>query len=122
MAARTISETPDEQVDRVFDAIRHHRRRRTLRILEAEGGEATLREIAERVADVEYDDPDEADIKRVYVGLYQSHMPRLADAGYVVWAQGEGSVWLTEDAVVPLRYLDFDATAGPIGRLRSAVR
>jgi len=124
---------PDRDV--VFEVLRASRRREVLRYLDAHGGEATIGAIAEYVAATE-NDVDRADVtyaqrKRAYVGLYQSHLPKMADLGVVRWDKERGFAELRDAAWWPLAYLNFepearepsddDATT-PLGAIRRGVR
>lgn len=69
----------------IFDILSNRRRRQIIYYLQEHGGQAPLREVANAVAGWEEDEPSESvteeDRRRVYVSLYQSHVPRLTDAG-----------------------------------------
>jgi hypothetical protein len=69
----------------IFDILSNRRRRQVIYYLQEHGGQAPLREVANAVAGWEEDEPSESvaekDRRRVYVSLYQSHVPRLTDAG-----------------------------------------
>jgi hypothetical protein len=81
----TDSESLDE--DTVFDILSNRRRRQIIYYLQEHGGEAPLREVANAVAGWEEDEtPDnvtEKQSRRVYVSLYQSHVPRLSEVGLI---------------------------------------
>lgn len=86
-----------DEINAVFDALSNKRRRRALRVLAAQDI-ATLGELTERLTDIELAeaDADRAAVrKRVYVGLYQTHIPALDDLDVVGWSTNP------EDAVLP---------------------
>lgn len=87
--------------DQVFDVLRNHRRRDALRYLETVP-ETTVSDLAEHVAAVENDvAPEEVTSeqrKRVYVALYQNHLPKLADVGAVNYDRNRGTVERTRAA------------------------
>lgn len=88
--------------DVVFDILSSSRRRYVLyRLREAEGP-VELTKLAEQVAAWENDtDPDqitEQERKRVYVSLYQTHIPRLDEVGLVAYDKDTGKIELAEDA------------------------
>jgi hypothetical protein len=88
--------------DVVFDILSSSRRRYVLyRLREAEGP-IELTELAEQVAawenDTETDQITEQERKRVYVSLYQTHIPRLDDVGLVVYDRDTGQIELAEEA------------------------
>lgn len=86
-------------IDTALDLLANARRRRTLRVLADADGPTRLRTLAEAVAAVECDTPVDRltseQTKRVYVGLYQTHVPKLAGADAVEYDGRSGSVALT---------------------------
>jgi hypothetical protein len=92
------SRTDPLSKDVLFDLLSNWRRREALRYLEANGGEADLGDVAEYVAAKENDTVVEAlssrQRKRVYIGLYQSHLPKMDDAGVVDFEKRRGTVEL----------------------------
>nr|WP_255194775.1 hypothetical protein [Halorarius litoreus] len=70
--------------------------------LRTHGGKAEVTDLAKHVAAWEYDiDPEELDDqqqKRVYVSLYQTHVPKLADIGIVNYDSETRMVELTDRA------------------------
>jgi hypothetical protein len=69
-----------------------------------------LTTLAEQVAawenDTDIDEITEQQRKRVYVSLYQTHIPRLDEAGVIEYDSETGSVALTDDATAIDGYLD----------------
>jgi DNA-binding transcriptional ArsR family regulator len=113
--------------DVVFGLLSNERRRRAL-ILLAEGpGETTLSELAEHIASIENDKPVAAlassERKRVYVGLYQAHLPKMADANVIDYDLARGTVELRSEADQLLDYLavDRDGTDQTETRLRRLI-
>lgn len=86
--------------DRVFDILSNPRRRFVLHYLSRQSGSVPLRELADEVARWETGDetlsPQQR--KRVYVSLYQTHIPRLADAGMIEFDSDSGLVNLADQA------------------------
>ncbi|WP_459191798.1 DUF7344 domain-containing protein [Halosimplex sp. J119] len=78
--------TPDVGVDTLFEALRNERRRRAVRWVN-ELNAVDLTDLAETVACEEYDckiaDLTGPQRKRVYVSLYQTHIPKLEQMGIV---------------------------------------
>lgn len=74
------------ELDHVYEALDHPRRRYLCHTL-LEDDEWSLPELARTVAAWESDQPEdevsEAEQHRVYVSLYHSHVPKLADCGVV---------------------------------------
>jgi hypothetical protein len=85
--------------DTVFDILSNRRRRQIIYYLQEHGGEAPLREVANAVAGWEEGeapgDVTEKQSRRVYVSLYQSHVPRLTEVG-LVEHDDSGTVRLTD--------------------------
>lgn len=93
--------TPPEEaaslpLDVVFDLLSNERRRRVLRYLRDESGSTTLGDLAEHIASIENDKPEDAlssaERKRVYICLYQCHLPRMDDAGVVDFDENRKTV------------------------------
>lgn len=78
--------TTDLPLDVVFDLLSNERRRQVLRYLETTP-ETTLGDLAEHIAAIENDKPEgdltSTERKRVYICLYQSHLPAMDDAGVI---------------------------------------
>ena len=124
---------PDRDV--VFEILRASRRREVLRYLDAHGGEATIGAIAEYIAadenDVDRKDVTSAQRKRAYVGLYQAHLPKMADLDVVHWDKDRGFVELRDSAWWLLAHLYFepgepeptaDDATSPLAAIRRGVR
>lgn len=88
--------------DLVFEILSNTRRRMLLYYLRQNDGSATVRELAEQIAalenDVDVEELGRQQRKRVYVSLYQTHVPKLEEAGIVEYDDTEGEVRLTERA------------------------
>jgi len=98
--------------DVIFELLKNRRRREVLAyLLEAEET-VTLGELAEQIAAWE-NDIDIAALssdqrKRVYVALYQTHLPKMDDAGIVEYDQDRGLISLADNADLLMMYLDTD--------------
>ena len=106
------SATPPERLDRIFTILQNHRRRLILEYLR-EHDSTTQGDLARHVAAVENDVPESAvtstQRKRVYVSLYQAHLPKLDEFGAVDFDRDRGTVERTPQTDDLLRYLDrFD--------------
>ena len=88
--------------DTVFDILSNPRRRYVLYYLRQEDGPVELTTLAEHVAawenETDIDALGDQQRKRVYVSLYQTHVPKLHDAGVVRYDKDEGTVELAEEA------------------------
>ncbi|NHN59692.1 MULTISPECIES: hypothetical protein [Halorussus] len=99
--------------DLVFDVLKNRRRRYALHYLRRADGSVQLSELAEQVAawenDITVDAISAAERKRVYTALYQSHLPKLDDAGIVEYNQNRGIVELSTAAEQLDVYLDLES-------------
>ncbi|WP_049985956.1 DUF7344 domain-containing protein [Halobellus rufus] len=89
-------ESAEPSLDVIFDVLRNRRRRLVMQALEERDGETTLSDLAEHIGGIENDKPPEAlnaqERKRVYVGLYQCHLPKMHDAGAIEFDKDRGTV------------------------------
>jgi hypothetical protein len=102
-------------LDYVFEILKNERRRRVLSYLRTHDERVTLSDLAEHIAALE-NDTDVASItssqrKRVYVGLYQCHLPKMDDMGVVDFNQNRGIVELGPHAAQLYEYLDNESEA-----------
>ena len=88
--------------DMVFDLLSNSRRRFVLHYLERADGPVRLSELAAEIATIENEVPLEElssqQRKRTYVSLYQTHIPKLEDAGAVSYNAETGRVELAAGA------------------------
>lgn len=90
--------TSDEElpVDEIFHILQNERRRMVLEYLQEAEDSVRMRDVAEQVAawengtTVEELSSDER--QRVYIPLYQSHLPKLDKAGIIDYQQNRGIV------------------------------
>src|SRR6056297_2742000 len=86
--------------DEVFTALSNRRRRNVITYLKQHDDDARVRDIAEQLAawenDVEVPKVTYKQRKRVYTALHQSHLPKLADGGFIDYEPNRGIVSLTE--------------------------
>jgi hypothetical protein len=101
--------------DTLFEILKNRRRREALAYLKLNGGTAKLGEMAEYIAarenGVELGALSSSQRKRVYIGLYQCHLPKLATAGVVDFDKNRGDVALRPQASQLDVYLDDEAGA-----------
>lgn len=102
-------------VDVIFEVLKNERRRRVIQFLRDNEGPAKLGTVAEHIAALE-NGKDVAAIsyaerKRVYVGLYQCHLPKMDDMGVVDFNRARGRLELTEEANQLIPYIE-----GPVDR------
>ncbi|OYR41519.1 hypothetical protein DJ82_05040 [Halorubrum sp. Ib24] len=83
--------------DEVFEVLSSSRRRLILYHLHRRGGEAVLRDLASDTAEAESEDEVDDDIvKRFYISLYQTHVPKLEEVGLVRYDSDTKTVSLTD--------------------------
>ena len=92
---------PDER----FHLLQNERRRLVIKYLhgvesDAEDGRVRMRDVAEQVAAWEHDTTvtqlSSTQRQRVYIPLYQKHLPKLHDAGVIDYNQSRGVIVPTE--------------------------
>jgi len=98
----TASNTTSLASDEVFEILSSQRRRMVLYYLRTHDEAATVNELAEQIAawenEIDIEELTSQQRKRVYVSLYQTHLPKLAETNIVDYDVDEGSVRLTEQA------------------------
>lgn len=98
--------------DIVFDILSSPRRRYVLYHLRTADQTVQLTDLAEEVAawenDTEPSEITEQERKRVYVSLYQTHIPRLAEVGLIEYDKDSGRIALAEQAKDIDKYLDVN--------------
>lgn len=103
--------------DNVFDLLSNPRRRYILYYLRTHDGPIKLTDLADEVAAWEYDtDVEELskqERKRVYVSLYQTHVPKLAEIGLVDYDASVGLIRPTRRVRAVDAYLPSDEDEEP---------
>ncbi len=109
-------DTPTEiSKDDLFHVLQNERRRRVLAYIIHNDGPFEMRTIAEQVAAWEHDTTvrqlmsDER--QRVYIALYQSHLPKLDDIGLIEYNQSRGAVEATPLLDGVSKYVDSPEVA-----------
>ncbi|RQH00352.1 DUF7344 domain-containing protein [Natrarchaeobius oligotrophus] len=94
----------------LFDVFSNARRRRTVQYLKRRGGSCDLAPLVEQVAAWENDTPPDevtrTQRRRVYISLYQTHLPMLEDHGIVDWDPEAHTIELLPSEEVFEPYLD----------------
>ena len=116
-ASRGSDALPSLPLDQVFEVLKNERRRRVLERLAESDGALDLGTLAEEIAALE-NDKDVRQItsterKRVYVGLYQCHLPKMDDFGVVSFEKSRGTIEPGPHIDAVLRYLETPDTASP---------
>ena len=101
------------ETDDIFHLLQNHRRRNALRYLKAADEEQVrMRDVAEQVAAWENDTTVESltsdERQRVYIALYQSHLPKLDEEGIITYNQSRGIIERTPLADRLDPYLDHE--------------
>lgn len=107
-------------LDDAFDILRNSRRRHVLQyVLASESGSADLGEVAEHIAALENDKPvseiTSTERKRVYVGLYQNHLPRMDAVGVIDFDSDRKRIRARDHARELQTYLHADSQNGRAG-------
>ena len=101
--------------DDIFHILQNEHRRRVLQYLADTEGPVHMPDIAEQIAAVEHDTTihqlTSTQRQRVYIALYQAHLPKLADFGLITYNQSRGIVERTRAADQVMRYLDPEESA-----------
>lgn len=96
--------------DQIYHLLQNERRRNVLRYLHDTEGTVSMRDIAEQVAAWENASTVQAitssERQRVYIPLYQSHLPKLDEEGVIEYDQSRGAVTKTDAADVLYEYLE----------------
>lgn len=106
---RSRSNGSDLDRGEIFDLLKNSRRRSTIQYLRDNGGSAELKDVAEHIAAEENDttvrqlSSDER--KRVYIGLYQCHLPKMDKLGVVEYDKNRGTIELQESVGQLLPYI-----------------
>ncbi|SFS78265.1 DUF7344 domain-containing protein [Halostagnicola kamekurae] len=104
--------------DTVFHILQTSRRREAIRYLLAADGPVKMRDVAEHVAAVEHETTvaklDSTQRQRVYIPLYQSHLPTLDEEGIIDYNKSRGIVRATDRLEVFRPYLEIRERARPV--------
>jgi hypothetical protein len=96
--------------DQIYHLLQNERRRNVLRYLHDAEGTVSMRDIAEQVAAWENDSTVQAitsdERQRVYIPLYQSHLPKLDEEDVIEYDQSRGTVRKTDASDVLYEYLE----------------
>ncbi|MXR52962.1 ArsR family transcriptional regulator [Halovenus sp. WSH3] len=102
-------------IDERFDILKNERRRIVLEYLDDAGETVDVDELADHVTavenDIDIDAITSSQRKRVYVGLYQFHLPKMSEIGVIDYDSDRGEVSLT--AVGERLYHDHESSDQP---------
>jgi hypothetical protein len=110
--------------DDQFAILKNRRRRDILKYLREHDGKSTLSDLAEFVAAKE-NDIDESllssdERKRVYIGLYQCHLPQMDDTRVVDFEKRSGDVILRPEAEQLMKYLEDEESEAEVDEGRES--
>jgi hypothetical protein len=93
------------EIGEVFELLKNERRRRVIEYLkDEEDGATTLDVLAEHIAALENDidvrQLSSSQRKRVYIALYQCHLPKMDNFGVVEYDKDRGTVELRDTALL----------------------
>lgn len=101
---------PTLSKDELFEIAKNQRRRDVLHFLNTNGGSATLSDMSEYIAAKENDTDigaiSSSQRKRVYIGLYQCHLPKMASYGIIDFDKNRGTIEVRPTATLLEPYLD----------------
>lgn len=101
--------------DQIFDLLSNRRRRYVLNYLLRVDRPVSIQELSKELAtwefDVDEDELTDQQEKRIYVALYQTHIPKLEDAGVITYDSDAGLVELTDDATRLQPYVEEEIQA-----------
>lgn len=109
-----MSKKQEEELsqDTLFSLLSNPRRRFILQYLSRVEGPVTLQDLATEVAawenETDPEDLTDKERKRLYVSLYQTHIPKLDDVGVIEYDQDSGEIQLTDQVGDLSMYLDGD--------------
>jgi len=98
-------------LNQVFDVLKNERRRYVLKYLRRTEGQVSLGEVAEQIAAWENDKAvrniSSSERKRVYVGLYQCHLPKMDSMDVVSFNKPRGTIDVGPNADDVYEYIDI---------------
>jgi hypothetical protein len=115
-------ETPETEstLDQIFSVLQNQRRRDVIEYLGRTDGPVSLGELAEQIAGWENDKEPRLvgsrERKRVYVALYQSHLPKMEEAGAITYQKDRGIVGEGDEIDRFRAYVDDSGLAESISR------
>lgn len=102
--------------DAVFDLLSNTRRRFVINYLLRQDEPVTIQQLSRDLAawefEVDPEDLSDQQEKRIYVALYQTHVPKLADAGVVEYDAESSLVEISDVATQLQPYIDEDTRRG----------
>lgn len=101
-------------LDETFELLKNSRRRAVIRHLIEHDGSSQLSDLAEHIAAAEngitVHELSSDQRKRVYIGLYQCHLPKMDNLGVIEYNKNRGTVELQDSVTQLLPYMDSRKT------------
>ncbi|GAB7095417.1 hypothetical protein JCM30237_25700 [Halolamina litorea] len=108
--APAAEESTEPSLDIIFEMLRNRRRQLVLEFLRDREETVTIGELAEHIAAIENDTTvrqlNAQQRKRVYIGLYQCHLPKMDDVDVIDFNQSRGRIEPGEHIEPLYEYLD----------------
>jgi len=105
-------------LDQLFEVLQNQRRRYVLNYLREHEEVTTLSDLSEQIAAWENDKEvrriSSSERKRVYVALYQCHLPKMDDMGVVEFEKARGTIEPGEHIELCYKYLDVSESGGDL--------
>lgn len=105
LAGQTGQDAEDLDIGQVFELLKNERRRQVIAFLKQQDDRSTTLDVlAEHIASLE-NDIDVAQLtssqrKRVYIALYQCHLPKMDDFGVIDYNQNRGTIQLRNTSLL----------------------
>ena len=124
--AETVDTTPEIRehrprelgLDQLFEVLQNQRRRYVLDYLREHEEATTLSDLSEQIAAWENNKEvrriSSSERKRVYVALYQCHLPKMDDMGVVEFEKARGTIEPGEHIELCYKYLDVSDSGGDL--------
>lgn len=113
--AETESTEPTLSKDELFEILKNQRRRDALHFLKVNEGAVNLSDMSEYIAakenGIDINALSSSQRKRVYIGLYQCHLPKMASFGVIDFDKDRGTIALRPAAKLLDSYLDDEPSA-----------
>jgi len=113
MIAQEFQQT-EGRISEIFGVFAHHHRRYTLRELQRHEKPMALADLADEITVQEHETPitdiPAEKVKKTYMSLYHTHIPKLVEADLVHYEQERDTVTLTERAKNTEQYQGFLTT------------
>jgi hypothetical protein len=100
--------------DEAYELLSNARRRFVISYLRSQDGRVPLNELSQSLAawenDIPVDELGDQQIKRIYVSLYQTHLPKLEEAGLIEYDRENSTLEIRREADRLDEYLPTDGS------------